>query len=55
MIKDVDGRFDEYPIFLMIRHVLLHWGFELVENDLKYFYFWFILKLTIIGQIEIKC
>ena len=31
MIKDVKSRFDDYA---MIRHVLLHWGYELVESDL---------------------
>ena len=34
VIKDVDGRFDDYS-----RQFLLHWGFELVENDLKWFIF----------------
>ena len=34
VIKDVDGRFDDYS-----RQFLLHWGFELVENDLKYLFF----------------
>ena len=34
MIKDVNGRFNVYAIYLMIRQVLLHLGFELVENDL---------------------
>ena len=35
MIKDVNGRFDDYATSPMIRQVLLHWGYELVENDLK--------------------
>ena len=32
MIKDVSGRFDDYSI--LIKQVLLHWGYELVESDL---------------------
>ena len=35
MIKDADGRSDEYSVSLVIRQVLLHWGYELVENGLK--------------------
>ena len=34
MIKDVNVRFDDYSISLKIRQILLHWGYELVENDL---------------------
>ena len=38
MIKDVDGRFDDYSILpmimLMIRQALLHWSYELVGNNL---------------------
>ena len=34
MIKDVNGRFDYYSISPKIRQILLHWGYELVENDL---------------------
>ena len=33
-IKDVNGRFDNYSISPKIRHILLHWGYELVESDL---------------------
>ena len=35
MIKDVNGRFDDYSISLVIRQVLLHRGYELVEDDLS--------------------
>ena len=35
MIKDADGRFDYYSISPVIRQVLLHWGYELVEDDLS--------------------
>ena len=31
MIKDVNGRFDDYSISPKIRQILLHWGYELVE------------------------
>ena len=39
MIKDVDGRLDDYSISLMIRQVLLHWGYELVKNDINELFF----------------
>ena len=34
MIKDVNGRFDDYSISTRIRQILLHWGYKLVENYL---------------------
>ena len=34
MIKNVNGRFDDYSISLKIRKIGLHWGYELVESDL---------------------
>ena len=34
MIKDVNGRFDDYSILLKIKQILLNWGYELVESDL---------------------
>ena len=34
MIKDVNGRFDDYSISPKIRQILLIWRNELVENDL---------------------
>ena len=34
MIKDINGRFDDYAILSMIREVLLLWGYELLESDL---------------------
>ena len=34
MIKNVNGRFDDYSISPKIRQTLLHWGYELVEYDL---------------------
>ena len=38
MIKNVNGRFD-YSISPKIRQILLHWGHELVESDLLWFFF----------------
>ena len=35
MIKVVNGRFDDYSISPKIRQILLHWGYELVENEHK--------------------
>ena len=34
MIKNVNGKFDDYSISPKIRKILLHWGYELVESDL---------------------
>ena len=34
MIKDVNERFGNYSISPKIRQILLHWDYELVENDL---------------------
>ena len=39
MIKNVDGRFDDYSISPKIRQILLHWRFELIENDLWFIFF----------------
>ena len=33
MIKDVNGRFDEFSISPKIRQTLLDWHYEIVEND----------------------
>ena len=42
MIKDVNGRIDNYSTSPKIRQVLLHWGYELVESDLLLFVFLFV-------------
>ena len=34
MIKDAGTKFDDYSISPKIRHVLLHWSYELVESVL---------------------
>ena len=34
MIKDANGRFDDYSISPKIRQILLHWFYELTESDL---------------------
>ena len=34
MIKDAGSEFDDYSISSEIRQILLHWGYELTENDL---------------------
>ena len=34
MMKDVGGKFDDYPVSPKIRQMLLHWGYELTEKDL---------------------
>ena len=33
MIKDANGRFDDYSISPKIRNILLHLGYELVKSD----------------------
>ena len=33
MIKDVNSRFDDYSIPPKVRQILLHWDYELFEND----------------------
>ena len=34
MIKDINGRFNNYSISPKISQILLHWDYELVESDL---------------------
>ena len=34
MIKDVNGRIDDYSTSPKLRQILLHWCYELVESDL---------------------
>ena len=34
MIKNKGAKFDDYSISPKIRQILLHWGYELVENNL---------------------
>ena len=49
MIKDAGSKFDDYSISPKIRQILLHWGYELIEdffNELtneriKMSYYWF--------------
>ena len=50
MIKDVNGRFDDYSISPKIRQIFLHSGYKLVQSDLLWFFFcsykdelWFFL------------
>ena len=49
MIRDAGSKFDDYSISPKIRQILLHWGYELIEdffNELtneriKMSYYWF--------------
>ena len=34
MIRDANGRFDDYSVSPKIRQILLHWGYGLIESDL---------------------
>ena len=52
MIEDANGTFDYYFISPKIRQILLHWGYELVQNNLLWLLFFiFIWKLVTIGLI----
>ena len=33
MIRDAGSKFDDYSISPKIRQILLHWGYELTEED----------------------
>ena len=35
MIKYAGSKFDDYSISPIIRQMLLHWGYELTEKDIK--------------------
>ena len=39
MIKDANGRFDDYSISHKIIQILLYWSYELTETDFCDFYF----------------
>ena len=32
-IRDADSKFDDYSISPKIRQILLHWGYEITEED----------------------
>ena len=34
MIRDASSKFDDYSISTKIRQILLHWGYELIEDNL---------------------
>ena len=53
MIKDPNGRSNNYFISPKIRQILLHWGYELVESDLL----WFVclLLFLLIKKLAITC
>ena len=42
MIKYADGKFDDYSISPKIREILLHCGYELVEDNLLLLIFLFM-------------
>ena len=33
MIKNSGSKYDDYSVSPKIRQILLHWGYELTEND----------------------
>ena len=34
LIKDAGSKFDDYSLSAKIRQMLLHWGYELTEEDI---------------------
>ena len=34
LIKDAGSKFDDYSLSPKIRQILLHWGYELTEEDM---------------------
>ena len=39
MIKDADSKYDDYSTLPKISQILLHWGYELTEKKI---FFWFV-------------
>ena len=39
MIKDASSKFDDYSVSPKIRQILLHWGYELTEKKMSYYFF----------------
>ena len=35
MIKNSDSKYDDYSISLKVRHILLHWGYELTGKEFE--------------------
>ena len=35
MMKESGSKYDDYSILPKIRQILLHWGYELTETDLR--------------------
>ena len=33
MIKDAGNKYDDYSVSSKIRHILLHWSYELTKKD----------------------
>ena len=54
MIKVVSGKFEYHSISPKIRQILLHWGFELTENDLLGLSF-ALLEKYFINFFQMKC
>ena len=36
MIKDAGNKYDDYSVSSKIRHILLHWSYELTKKDFFY-------------------
>ena len=36
MIKDAGNKYDDYSVSSKIRHILLHWSYELTKEDFFY-------------------
>ena len=46
MIKDVNGKLDDYSNSPKITQILLYWGCELLESNLLWFFFFFLMKIN---------
>ena len=33
MIKDINGKFDDYSVSPKVKQILLHWDYELTKKD----------------------
>ena len=46
VFRAVNCTFDDYSISSKITEILLHWGYELVEDDIKWFIFFVHIKMS---------
>ena len=54
MIKDANGKFDDYSIPSKIKQILLDWGYELAGSDLLQFFSLTTLYSTKMSEKTLK-